>query len=125
MKVAALVMVFGCTVGLAATAAGRQDGAPAGKHESKVTAPRIVKEVKPEYTAEAKAANIQGTVGLDVEIQDTGHVGDVRVARSLDTVHGLDEQAVKAVKQWEFQPATKDGKAVPVRVDIEMTFTLK
>jgi protein TonB len=58
-------------------------------------------------------------------VLDDGTVGDVTVSRSLDSVHGLDEQAVKAMKQWLFDPGKKDGKAVRVRVTVEMTFTLK
>ena len=40
-------------------------------------------------------------------------------------VLGLDQQAVKAAKQWRFRPGTKDGKAVAVSVTLEMRFTLK
>jgi TonB family protein len=54
-----------------------------------------------------------------------GNVGDVTVARSLDTTYGLDQQAVNAAKQWTFKPGTKDGKPVAVRVNIELKFTLK
>ena len=90
-----------------------------------VTMPVIVREVKPEYTSEARKARIQGTVTLDVVVVEDGTVGEVRVTRSLDEEYGLDEQAVKAVKQWSFKPGTRDGKPVPVRVSIEMTFTLK
>jgi len=43
----------------------------------------------------------------------------------LDTQHGLDDEAVKALKQWRFSPGTKDGKPVPVVVELEMTFTLR
>lgn len=90
-----------------------------------VTAPRLVKEVKPKYTAAAREAGIQGTVLLDVVVQKDGTVGDVTITRSLDTVHGLDEQAVAAVKQWQFRPGRKDGEAVAVLVEIELTFTLR
>jgi Gram-negative bacterial TonB protein C-terminal len=44
--------------------------------------------------------------------------------RSLDTKFGLDEQAIKATKQWTFKPATKDGKPVPCPVAIEQSFFL-
>jgi protein TonB len=90
-----------------------------------VTAPQIEKEVKPIYTESAKKERIQGLVGMDVVVLADGSVGDVNVTQSLDQKHGLDDEAVKAVKQWRFVPGKKDGKAVPVLVDIEMTFTLK
>ena len=90
-----------------------------------VTLPKVVKEVKPSYTAEAKAARIQGTVWLKVIVQTDGTVGDIKVTQSLDKEHGLDNQAVQAAKQWEFSPGTKDGKPVPVEITLELTFTLK
>ena len=52
-------------------------------------------------------------------------MGEVKVTRSLDAAFGLDQPAVKAMKRWTFKPGTKDGKPVPVRVSVEMTFTLK
>ena len=54
-----------------------------------------------------------------------GTVDNVQVVRWLDTVHGLDTQAVEALKQWTFEPGTKDGVPVPVRVHAELTFTLR
>jgi len=90
-----------------------------------VMAPVPIKQVKPDYTAEAKAARIEGMVQLDVTIKADGTVADVKVAKSLDEVLGLDKQAVNAAKQWTFKPATKDGKPVAVQVAVQMTFTLQ
>ncbi len=90
-----------------------------------ITSPRLVKEFKPRYPAAAGNANIQGIVEMEVVVEADGTVGPVRVTRSLDTVHGLDEEAVKTVKKWRFEPGRKDGAAVPVVVDIEMAFTLR
>ena len=90
-----------------------------------VTAPRIVREVKPNYTRDAMDAKIQGAVWLEAVVLEDGTVGTVKVTKSLDTEHGLDEEAVKAMKQWTFKPGTKDGKAVPVQIEVEMTFRLK
>jgi TonB family protein len=90
-----------------------------------VTLPTVVSEVKPEYTSEAKAARIEGTVLLGAVVLADGNVDNVTVTRSLDTTFGLDQQAIKAAKQWKFKPGTKDGKPVAVRVSIELTFTLK
>jgi len=90
-----------------------------------VTLPIVTKEVRPEYTPEAKKAGIRGTVLLEVTVTVEGTVDDIQVVRSLDTEYGLDDEAVKAARQWRFKPGTKDGKAVAVRVSLEMTFTLK
>jgi protein TonB len=57
-----------------------------------------------------------------VLVDERGNVADARVARSIPL---LDQAALDAVKQWQFKPATLKGEAVPVIVQIEMTFTLK
>jgi len=90
-----------------------------------VAAPVPIHQVKPEYTQEALAARIEGVVALDTIVKADGSVGDVTVAKSLDNVLGLDQQAVKAAKAWRFRPGTKDGKPVAVSVTLEMRFTLK
>ena len=90
-----------------------------------VTPPVLVSEAKPNYTRAAMQAKIQGGVNLEVIVLKDGTVGDVKVVKSLDTVHGLDDEAVKAMKQWRFKPGTRDKKPVAVQVDVEMTFTLK
>jgi TonB family protein len=90
-----------------------------------VKPPRLVSEVKPNYTREAMDAHIQGSVRLEAVVLTTGEIGDVEVTQSLDTVYGLDDEAVKAIRQWRFEPGTKDGKPVAVRVEVEMSFKLK
>jgi hypothetical protein len=47
------------------------------------------------------------------------------LAQSLDTVYGLEANAVKAMKQWQFKPSIKDGKPVAVRVAIEIAYSLR
>ena len=89
-----------------------------------VQAPRIVKETKPQYTKSARDAGIQGVVIMEAVVKTDGSVGDVTVKQSLDTEHGLDAAAVNALKQWKFRPGTRDGKPVPVMVDVEMSFAL-
>jgi TonB family protein len=90
-----------------------------------VSLPQPTKQVKAEYTPEATQNRIEGKVGLDTVVLANGTVGDVKVTESLDTVHGLDKNAVAAMKQWEFKPGMKDGKAVAVRVHVIINFTLK
>lgn len=90
-----------------------------------LTPPKPVKEVKPQYTPEAMKAKIQGEVTLECVVKADGTVDDVRVVKSLDAIHGLDEEAVKVAKQWRFKPGLKKGKPVPVAVTLEFAFTLK
>ncbi|MDO8479488.1 MAG: energy transducer TonB [Candidatus Rokubacteria bacterium] len=90
-----------------------------------VSAPVLVKSVQPTYTAEAKEHKLEGLVGLTAVVQMDGRVGDVSVRTSLDQTYGLDRQAVEALKLWEFKPGMKDGRPVPVRISVELTFTLR
>src|SRR4029453_4383568 len=97
----------------------------AAQEMSSATAPVAIRTVHPQYPREAREARIQGNVMLDAVVLKDGTVGDVTVTKSLDKEHGLDDQALKALKQWQFKPGTKDGKPVDVRVSVEMSFTLK
>jgi len=89
-----------------------------------VSAPKVTKEVRVNYTSDAMRAKVQGGVALEAVVRADGTVGEVRVVRSLDKRYGLDDEAVKALKQWQFTPGQKDGSAVPVLVAVEMTFTI-
>ena len=90
-----------------------------------IQAPRVISDVKPAYTAEAMRAKVQGLIQLEAVVGTDGKPGEIRVTKSLDEEHGLDAKAVEALEQWRFEPGRKDGKAVPVRVAVTMTFTLK
>ena len=129
-----LVCVMGTAVG--ATALALPLGRPAAEAaavaqdvvegpQAGVTMPRIRSEVKPQYTAEAMRARIEGAVLMTAVVRTDGLPDDIRVTRSLDSEHGLDRQAVMALEQWRFEPGRRDGKPVAVRVTVEMHFTLK
>jgi TonB family protein len=90
-----------------------------------VTVPTATKQVHATYTREALEARIQGVVGMDAVVLEDGTVGDVTITQSLDEQYGLDQQAVKAMKQWRFKPGTKDEKPVPVIVSVTMSFALR
>jgi protein TonB len=125
MRLMAFVVAIGCAVGVMSLTAASQDATGVYAPGRGVVAPKILKDVKPQYTPEAMAAKIQGSVRMDTVVLADGTVGDVNVTQSLDTVYGLDDEAVKAVRQWLFEPGKKDGKPVPVRVTVEVTFNLK
>ena len=90
-----------------------------------VAPPRVLREIRPEYTSEAMRARIQGTVWLDVVVLPDGTVGDVTVSKSLDNVFGLDSQAVAAARQWLFSPGMRLGEPVAVLVTLELFFNLR
>lgn len=92
-----------------------------------VTSPQLVKEVRPNYTADAMRAKVQGVVEMQAIVLPDGSVDPtrIRITRSLDASLGLDQQAIVAVKQWRFRPGTREGQPVAVWVNVELTFTLR
>ncbi|HJZ75763.1 MAG TPA: energy transducer TonB [Vicinamibacterales bacterium] len=110
---------------LMAAAGSAQDSTVYDAKTDGVTLPQPTRQVKAQYTAEAMRQMIEGDVLLAVVVTSDGAVGDVTVKESLDAVYGLDQEAVTAMKQWQFKPGTKDGKPVNVRVEVKMRFTLK
>ena len=92
---------------------------------SGIVNPRLLREVKPNYTSEAMRAQVQGEVWLEVVVLSDGTVGDVTVTRSLDPVFGLDEEAIRAARQWRFAPGTRFGEPVAVLVSIALEFNLR
>ena len=93
--------------------------------EAGVSLPQPARQVKADYTEEARANRIEGKVVLDVVVMADGTIGDVKVTESLDSIYGLDKNAVAAMRQWVFKPGQKDGKPVAVRVAVMMNFVLR
>jgi TonB family protein len=83
---------------------------------------KVVKKVQPEYPAEARQNNIQGTVKIQVIIQKDGSVTVQNVVEG-DPI--LSPAAIEAVKQWRYEPTLFDGKPVDVQTTIEVNFTLR
>jgi TonB family protein len=81
--------------------------------------------VKPQYTADAMHAKIEGVVVVECVVMPDGTVGEVALVRSLDPTLGLDQEAIRAAKRWRFVPGKKQGQPVPVLVTIELAFRLK
>ena len=108
---------------LLAAPALAQDQPTYGMKEPGVKAPVLVREVKPNYTSDAMKRQVQGVVEMSTVVKTDGSVGPIEITRSLDP--DLDEEAMKALRQWQFRPGTKDDQAVNVEVSIEMTFTLR
>jgi periplasmic protein TonB len=87
-----------------------------------VAAPVALHTPDPSYTDPARCSKLRGTVVLTVIIGRDGLVRRAVVVRALGL--GLDENAVVTVLGWKFKPATKDGKPVPVKVNVEVSYNL-
>lgn len=90
---------------------------------SGVEPPRLLREVKPDYTEDARRRGLEGDVVLEIVVRSDGRVGDMRILQSLGA--GLDQQAVQAVRRWQFAPATRRGRAVDVVVEVAVEFKLR
>src|SRR5688572_27202168 len=111
---------------LAAAAPGFPQ-APAAPEEpraagTEVPVPKRSKFVQPEYPAAALAQGLRGIVILALTIDTAGKVAAVDVVRSLPP---FDEAATVAARQWEYEVTRVDGRAVPVRLTVPITFALK
>jgi TonB family protein len=92
-------------------------------HLSKsVTQPRLVHSVDPEYTADAVAWRVEGTVVLEAVVGLNGRVTNASVLVPLPA--GLSEKALEAVKRWQYVPASMDTVDIPVLTPIDVVFRL-
>jgi TonB family protein len=87
-----------------------------------VSSPRLVYQLEPQYSEEAREAKLQGSVVLAIEVGADGFVRDVQLRRGLGL--GLDENAMDAIRHWQFSPALKDGQPVPVAATVEVNYRL-
>jgi len=104
---------------------GTGGGAGGGPYRpgSGVEPPRLLREVKAQYTEDARTRGVTGDVVLEIVIRSDGSVGDVKVLRGLG--FGLDDRAVAAVRNWKFSPARRLGTPVDVIVEVEVEFSLR
>ena len=72
------------------------------------------------YPPDALAAGIDGAVIAEILVNEAGIVSDARVLKSIPP---LDEAALKAVREWRYDPTIVDGKAVPVKMTVTVSFT--
>ena len=90
---------------------------------SGIEAPQLLREVKADYTEDARQRGISGDVVLEIVVRRDGTVGDVKILQGLGG--GLNDRAVQAVRQWRFAPARRHGAAVDVIVEVAVEFKLR
>jgi periplasmic protein TonB len=90
---------------------------------SGIEPPRVLREVKADYTEDARKRGVAGDVVLEIVVRRDGSVGDVKILQGLGG--GLNERAVQAVRQWRFAPAVRLGAPVDVIVEVAVEFKLR
>jgi TonB family protein len=90
---------------------------------SGIEPPQLLREVRADYTEQARRANLEGEVVLEIVVKRDGTVSDPRIVQRLGG--GLDERAVQAVRQWRFEPARRLGAPVDVIVEVSVEFRLR
>jgi periplasmic protein TonB len=85
-------------------------------------APALVHRVEPDYPGVAVAGKVSGTVILEATVNESGAVTDVTILRSIKV---LDQAAIKAVKQWRYEPLVLNGQPVPFILVVTVTFSLR
>jgi TonB family protein len=84
--------------------------------------PRVVKEAKPNLPKGVATFELQVTVNVECVVKADGTVGEARAIRRSFIQDAYVDEALKAAKQWVFEPGTRHGKPVPVVVEVEFTF---
>jgi protein TonB len=90
-----------------------------------VSPPVEIRRGMPQYTIDAMRARVQGSFLVECVVQTSGICTDIHVVRALNPSFGLDDEAVKAVRQWRFRPGTRRGQPVPVLVTMQIDFALR
>jgi TonB family protein len=116
------------------TGGGRKGGSPDGDNPNPhdpdrilsgnqvTTRARVISKPEPQYTEEARRSGITGTVILRVVFSRTGEVTNIQAVQSLSA--GLTERAIAAARQIRFVPATRNGQAVSMYMQLEYNFNL-
>jgi TonB family protein len=93
---------------------------PPGRDAGKFTPPRVTSQRTPDYPYSMSRFGLRGEVTLDFDVDVDGKVKNPVVYSSDNPA--FDEPAIKAVREWKFQPATRDGNPVKSRQRVPIVF---
>ncbi len=93
---------------------------PVPEKSGELSGPVPLRKVDPRYPPAQRQAGIQGEVVLYAIIRANGTVDSIQVIRSLDSV--LDKNAMEALAEWKFQPATRNGVPVDLEAIVHIPF---
>ena len=87
-----------------------------------VKAARLISSVPPMYPSLARAQHIEGQVLVDALVDVNGRVSSMKVVSGPVLLH---QAAMDALRQWKYQAAMLDGKAVPMHLTVTVQFRLQ
>lgn len=87
-----------------------------------VTRPKLLHSVEPAFSGKSNEAFVEGTVTVSAVVTKKGALSDMQVVKGLSAAQN--RSALDALKEWRFEPGTKGGKPVSVRVKIQVDFHL-
>jgi TonB family protein len=111
-----------CSVCLAAGALVASADEGPYKIGGDVSSPKVISKQEPKYTKAARKAKASGVVVLSIVVTPDGKPEQITVIKSLRK--DLDQNAIKAVSMWRFEPGRKQGQPVPVMAHVEVNFRL-
>lgn len=94
-----------------------EEGSPAAAN---YRAPQPYRSLRPSYPETAARAAAEATVDALVEVDAAGEVKDIEIVRWAG--YGLNEAVIATVRQLHFRPATRDERAIPIRVLLRYNF---
>jgi len=87
-----------------------------------VKSPKLVHYVEPAFSPKSKEAYVEGTVKLSTIVTKAGEATNTQVLSGLNAEE--DRTAIEALKQWKFEPGTRNERPVNLRVTVEINFHL-
>jgi protein TonB len=83
---------------------------------------KMISSVRPVYPSLARSQHVSGDVKIDALIDVNGRVTSMKVISGPTLLH---QAAMDALRQWKYQPATLDGKPVPMHLTITLQFRVQ
>jgi protein TonB len=87
-----------------------------------VKSAKLITQVAPVYPALARNQHVSGDVRIDALIDANGRVTTMKVISGPTLLH---QAAMDSLRQWKYQPATLDGKSVPMHLTVTLQFRLQ
>jgi protein TonB len=87
-----------------------------------VQSARLISKVDPSYPLLAKNQHVAGDVRIDALIDANGRVTTMKVISGPTLLH---QAAMDALRQWKYQPASLDGKPVPMHLTVTLQFRMQ